>query len=77
MSTIATITAAVELTNLTMDFVRNLSAGSALIAKAQAEGREISLEEWNAATGLDDAARVRLQAAIDAKQTPEQPPAVV
>lgn len=41
-----------------------LQGVSAMIARAQAEGRDLTTEEWAALTTLDDAARADLEAAL-------------
>lgn len=53
-------------TQLLIVALQNADALSRLLAKVQAEGRDVTKEELDALTATDAAARQRLQAAIDA-----------
>lgn len=67
MSTVSTIHVLRDLAALalvTSKFIASLERANAVIARAQAEGREITREEWDTALALDDAARARLDAEI-------------
>ena len=56
-----------EAITLLLALLERGAAISALIAKAQAEGRpNLTAEEWKTITDADDAARADLVAAIDA-----------
>lgn len=52
--------------SLLLALVNNAAQISALIQKAQAEGRDISPEEWKTVTDADDLARAQLVSAIKA-----------
>ena len=52
--------------SLLLALVNNAAQISALVGKAQAEGRtELTAEEWDDVLGRSDASQRRLQAAID------------
>lgn len=54
------------LTQFMLQLALQMQATSMLLNKTQSEKREPTDEELNSLAGLDDAARARLQAAIDA-----------
>lgn len=61
------IATAVALTNAGLDLLNKSGAISALIAKAQSEGRTtLTDDEWKAVIGLDDDAKKKLANAIEA-----------
>lgn len=57
---------ALILTNLLLGLIDRSAQIGSLLAKAQAEGRDITAEELDALFATDAAARAELQAAIDA-----------
>lgn len=58
---------ALLITQLLLDAATKVQQFGGLLAKAHAEGRDVTDAELDAATAADDAARLRLQALIDAK----------
>jgi hypothetical protein len=55
------------LTSTLLDLGLKIVQATALLQRTQAEGREPTDAEMLSMSGLDDAARARLQAAIDAR----------
>lgn len=53
-------------TTLMLQLLTQAQALGQIIAKAQAEGRDLTAEEVDGLVGADNAARIRLQAAIAA-----------
>lgn len=67
MEILAAINIASQLASAGMSLFEKFTKASTVIAKAQSEGRTTLTEaEWNEVVGQDDAARAKLQAAIDA-----------
>lgn len=65
MNTLAALNMLVTLTSTLTELANHAQQISALIQKAQAEGRtELTAEEWALITGADDAARSALANAI-------------
>jgi hypothetical protein len=60
---------ALALTSLMIELITQAQQIGMLIQKARAENRDISDEEMDALVGIDNAAKIRLQAAISASQT--------
>lgn len=56
------------LTQLLLQVTTQAQQFSQLLAKAHAEGRDVTDAELDALVSADDAARARLQALIDAKK---------
>lgn len=59
---------AILLTQLLLQAATQVQQFGALLAKAHAEGRDVTDAELDALASADDAARARLQALIDARQ---------
>jgi hypothetical protein len=67
MGIVQAVGAMLAITNAAVDLLAKSQAISQLIAQAQKEGRTtLTDEEWKGVIGLDDAARVKLDAAIKA-----------
>lgn len=67
MEILAAIQIASQLASVGMGLFEKFSAASALITKAQSEGRTtLTKAEWDAVISLDDVARAKLDAAIKA-----------
>jgi len=67
----AAITILANLTTVAAEVLANAQTVANLIQKAQMEGRStFTDEEWKTITGLDDAARKRLEEAIARKSPP-------
>lgn len=58
---------ALVLTQLLLQATTQVQQFGALLAKAHAEGRDVTDDELNALVSADDAAKARLQALIDAR----------
>jgi hypothetical protein len=58
---------ALLLTQLLLQATTQVQQLGALLAKAHAEGRDVTDDELNALVAADDAAKARLQALIDAR----------
>lgn len=59
---------ALLITQLLLEITKQAQGFAGLLAKAQAEGRDVTDEELNSLVSADDAARARLQALIDARK---------
>lgn len=59
---------ALLLTQLLLQATTQVQQFGALLAKAHAEGRDVTEAELDECVGKDDAARARLQALIDARK---------
>lgn len=60
------MTNALALVTVLLQLTQQVSAIGALLARAHAEGRDITADELDALFAADSAARAQLQAAIDA-----------
>lgn len=65
MKLVDAVSALLDVTTAGLTLFTKAMEISQLIQKVQMEGREISDEEWKTITGMDDAARKRLQDAIE------------
>lgn len=59
---------ALVLVQLLLQATTQVQQFGALLAKAHAEGRDVTDDELNALVSADDASRARLQALIDARK---------
>jgi len=67
MEILAAINVATQLASAGMALFDKFNQASTLISKAQSEGRtSLTKEEWESVVGQDDAARDKLQRAIEA-----------
>ena len=71
MKLVDAVSALLDVTTAGLTLFTKAMEISQLIQKAQMEGREISDEEWKTITGMDDAARKRLQDAIEKAADPK------
>jgi hypothetical protein len=62
------ISIAADLMQAAARMAASAQAVSAIIVKAQSEGRDLTPEEWAQIKGADDQARDNLQAAIEARK---------
>ncbi len=63
-ATLAAVSTLLDLTMAASHLIGKMQEVSAKLAQVQAEGRELTDEEWSAMFGADDEARLKLYAAI-------------
>jgi hypothetical protein len=67
MGVIEALSIGISLTNAGLELLTKANVVSQLVNKAQNEGRDtLTQEEWNSVIKMDDDARNKLQAAIEA-----------